>query len=60
MLNHLVLKLKKLQENMYVEDVTTKKKYHDRVDFSNWECAQCGGRCTYDGKTTFPKKYIYS
>ena len=31
-----------------------KSKYHHRVDFDTWECAQCGGRCSYDGKNTFP------
>ena len=31
-----------------------KSKYHHQVDFGTWHCLQCGGRCSYDGKTTFP------
>ena len=31
-----------------------KCKYHHLLDLYTFECAQCGGRCTYDGKTTFP------
>ena len=46
------LKLKKLE--LPCMECDHKSKYHHQVDFGTWHCLQCGGRCSYDGKTTFP------